>query len=219
MEYPGNLSEEETTEEETHKIKDDSVTEYLDISNQNALPDAIVHSSQKSNNDIPSLQKCHMCDICNKRFRKLKSLVQHKKQHDFGISNDIISEANDDTNDNEEYEEVNENFDGMQKQTNNKSVNTSEEPNPIASPTKSSAVTQTKKAKRANLMDKINKLSTAVIQSDTEAKSIPAKTSEKKEDIISDLLEIQDNTIDKISSIPKNDAAKIVEVNEKENKS
>ena len=76
-------------------------------------------------------------------------------------------------------------------------------PTPVVTP-------QIKKKKRANLMDKINKLSSAAIHGDSDTDS---KTAKEKAGIISDLLGIQTATIDKIFSSPKN-AAEILGVDD-----
>ena len=81
---------------------------------------------------------------------------------------------------------------------------------------KSSVVTQIKKAKRANLMDKINKLSNAAITINDESNTEIDQTMPTKKDlIISDLLGIQNTAVDKNISFKK-DEIKVVE-NEKEN--
>ena len=65
-------------------------------------------------------------------------------------------------------------------------------------------------------MDKINKLSNAVILSDQGINEQESKFPEKKDGIISDLLGIQSATIDKMLSTTT-DATNILGINGKEN--
>ena len=83
--------------------------------------------------------------------------------------------------------------------------------------TKPSSVVQTKKAKRANLMDKINKLSNAAIQCDDNSIEVNEETSIKKDMIVSDLLGIQGSKMEEQEYISARKSQNGLDADEKEN--
>ena len=169
---------------------DDEVLVDLTTCNGNGTED-------KNGEISASYLKPHVCDICNKSFQFLNSLLQHKKQHDFGISNDEDTKK--------QQEHVDSSNDTKEKESQNSSLSVTTKPTVVP--------TQVKKAKRANLMDKINKLSSAAIQCDDTSNTDGDKNIQSKKDsMISDLLGIQAKKgSDKIT------AQSISKENEKEN--
>ena len=212
MEYAESISEGDLAEddEDITISNDKEGTEFPQkLPNEaNPLDDEVLvelsscngNGTEDKNGDISSYSKPHMCDICNKRFRFLNSLSQHKKQHDFGISNDEETE-----NKHEKQDDVKLCNNSKDKEGNNSS------PSII---TKSPVVpTLIKKAKRANLMDKINKLSNAAIQSDDAINGDAEENVASKKDVtISDLLGIQPSKV-----TDKNVLTSSSKTNEKEN--
>ena len=221
MEYPENLSDSEIAEDEeevtSNKINDEISTKQLDTPIESILSNVIGSNAKISSDELTSIPlKPHMCDICNRSFRFLKSLIHHKKQHDFGTSNDETNVDQVDKNEDTELanmQECQDNDLGMKRNINLPS-SVAQNSSPLT--TKSSVVTQIKKAKRANLMDKINKLSNAAnTMSDETNTEIDEIVPTKKDLIISDLLGIETTTMDKIS--PSKKGTTDLEANEKEN--
>ena len=207
MEYAENISEGDIAEDEDETIINNKIGEVafaqkltdevgkLDDDVLVELSTCNGNGTEDNNGENASYSKTHMCDICNKRFRFLNSLLQHKKQHDFGISSDKCAEKQEDT------------------LVSSNNVNNKEGQNiSLSITTKPTIVpTQIKKAKRANLMDKINKLSNAAIQSDDTA-NVDENIKSKKDAMISDLLGFQGTKVSENNSMTN-----VTETNEKEN--
>ena len=221
MDYPEHLSEGEMIEDDEESLNnkavatDDMSTNHENV-DQNQYP---IGTFKVGPSDTPSLPlKTHMCDICNRKFRFLKSLLQHKKQHDFGLSNNgtigAEKDSEDDTNECKDAKATNMSDPDKEYKA---SLDSSVVSNGSLFTTKPSSVVQTKKAKRANLMDKINKLSNAAIQCDDTNNEVSEETSTKKDMIVSDLLGIQGSKMEEQDYISARKSQNGLDVDEKEN--